>query len=244
MSKRLAIVGPIFPNGVVTTDSAGRLRVSRTGANVDITDGEIDAASGSGSGDVVGPASAVDDRIATFDGVTGKLIQDGGKTIATVLSDAAAAAAVLDAALLPIDLTSEVTGDLPFANLAQASAASKLLGRGSGSGAGDYQEITLGTNLSMSGTTLNVTGVGSPGDVVGPASAVDDRIATFDGTSGKLIQDGGSTIAGVLASAASAAAALYAPLVHDSWVPLAVGLEPLAFVSDGAGAAIVVSYHP
>ena len=37
-----------------------------------------------GSGDVDGPASSVDDRIATFDGTTGKLLQDGGKTIAEV----------------------------------------------------------------------------------------------------------------------------------------------------------------
>lgn len=37
---------------------------------------------GGGTGDVVGPASATDDNIATFDGTTGKLIQDGGKKIA------------------------------------------------------------------------------------------------------------------------------------------------------------------
>lgn len=35
-----------------------------------------------GSGDVVGPASSVTARIATFNGTTGKLIQDGGTTIA------------------------------------------------------------------------------------------------------------------------------------------------------------------
>ncbi len=41
-----------------------------------------------GAGDVVGPASAVDDRIATFDSTTGKLIQDGGSTVANVLDRA------------------------------------------------------------------------------------------------------------------------------------------------------------
>lgn len=60
-----------------------------------------------------------------------------------------------------IDLATDVTGDLPFANLTPATAASRLLGRGAASGAGDFQEITLGTNLSMSGTTLNATGGGS-----------------------------------------------------------------------------------
>lgn len=35
------------------------------------------------------------------------------------------------------------------------------------------------------------------GDVVGPSSAVDDRIATFDGTTGKLIQDGGYSISDI-----------------------------------------------
>jgi len=33
---------------------------------------------------VVGPASSVDNRIATFDGITGELIKDGGKTIAEI----------------------------------------------------------------------------------------------------------------------------------------------------------------
>jgi len=42
-------------------------------------------------GDVVGPASAVDNNIAVFDLTTGKLIKDGGATIASLLPVAAAA---------------------------------------------------------------------------------------------------------------------------------------------------------
>jgi hypothetical protein len=140
------------PNGVLVTDSKGDVYVARL-ADLELVDGEL-SPSASGSGDVVGPAGAVDDRIATYDGVTGKLIQDGGKTIAGVLADAAASAAAL------------------------------------------YMPI----------------GSGGSGDVVGPGSAVDDRIATFDGTTGKLIKDGGKTIATVLSDAATAAAAADAAL--------------------------------
>lgn len=63
-----------------------------------------------------------------------------------------------------IDLSNGVTGVLPYANFVNASAASVLVGRGSASGAGVMQEVTLGSGLTMTGTVLSSSGGGgSPG---------------------------------------------------------------------------------
>lgn len=50
----------------------------------DSTSAWIDEGGGGGTGDVVGPASSVADHLSVFDGTTGKLLKDGGKTIAEV----------------------------------------------------------------------------------------------------------------------------------------------------------------
>jgi hypothetical protein len=47
-----------------------------------------------------------------------------------------------------------------YAKMQNVSAASRLLGRGSAAGSGDVEEITIGTGLSMSGTTLSSTATG------------------------------------------------------------------------------------
>lgn len=62
---------------------------------------------GGGTGDVVGPNGATADAIAVYSGTTGKLIKDGLKTIAQVISDAVSQAV---ATILP-------AGKLPVANL-------------------------------------------------------------------------------------------------------------------------------
>jgi len=71
-------------------------------------------------------------------------------------------------------------GTVTLAKVADASGGSLLLGRGDG-GAGDFQEITIGSNLSMSGTTLSATGGGggtSVADITGDATSM---FITYEG---------------------------------------------------------------
>ena len=104
-----------------------------------------------------------------------------------------------------IDLTSDVIGDLPYSNLVPSTTASKLVGRGSFAGAGDMQEISLGTGLTMSGTTISasgsapsdtVYGVGWNGDTTNAASknAIYDKIELLDAAIGA--GGGGGTVQG------------------------------------------------
>ena len=78
-------------------------------------------------------------------------------------------------------------------------AASKLSGRGRRAGAGDIEEITLGTNLTMSGTTLNATGGGGGGTFTSSATAPVAPVAgdrwynTDTGVESTYINDGNSS---------------------------------------------------
>lgn len=58
-----------------------------------------------------------------------------------------------------------------------------------GDGAGGFDNVIIGANLSFTGGVLSATGGGGGGgDVTGPSSAVDNTLARFDGTTGKVIQ--------------------------------------------------------
>lgn len=84
-----------------------------------------------------------------------------------------------------------VTYDL----MQQSSAASILLGRGSASGAGDLQEVTLGAGLTMTGIVLSAPDVGSVTSI-----AVSGGTTGLTTSGGPITSSGTITIAGTLAA--------------------------------------------
>lgn len=69
----------VSTGGVPTGGTAGQVL-----RKIDGTDYNTEWGTPAGGGDVVGPASSVADHVALFDGATGKLLKDGGKTIAEI----------------------------------------------------------------------------------------------------------------------------------------------------------------
>ena len=60
--------------------------------------------SGGGSGDVVGPASAVDGNVVVYDGATGKLVKDAGLFLSNSVTVAATAPVAPDVGDVWIDI--------------------------------------------------------------------------------------------------------------------------------------------
>ena len=124
-------------------------------------------ADGVGAGDVVGPASATSGRVATFNGTTGKLIADGGKTIAEIEAAAAAAAAVTirDGVAAGFDTLAELAAGKYGAGgtdvaLADGGTGASLADPGADrimfwdDSAGAVTWLTAGTGLTITGTTI------------------------------------------------------------------------------------------
>ena len=122
---------------------------------------------GGGSGDVVGPASATDDRIAAFDGVTGKLIKQGGVTATAVASH-------LGSTSNPHSVTAaqvgaDATGTAAAAVVAHTGATDPHGDRVFATGAvGTHAALTTGVHGLGGASQLNV------GTTAGTVAAGDD----------------------------------------------------------------------
>lgn len=166
----------------------------------------VTVAQGVVTGDVLGPASAVDNNLAAFDGTTGKIIKDSGQSIATIQNGSlvyAASSAGTDTyavTLSPVP-TAYVNGftvnfKADVANTGAATLNVNGLGpisitkfNGSALSTGDIGANHIATVVyNSTGPTFQLQSQGIS-DVVGPASSTDNALARFDGTTGKVIQN-------------------------------------------------------
>lgn len=131
-----AVVATIQP-GVVTNAKRANMAASTLSGNAtgspavptDLTAAAVKTLLAISFANISGTLTA-----AQFPALTGDVTTTAGSVATTISNDA-----------------------VTFAKMQNATVASILVGRGSASGAGDFQEVTLGTNLSMVGTTLNAT---------------------------------------------------------------------------------------
>lgn len=75
------IFGVDFPAAALPLTGTETLSVQQGGVMVDVDAQEIANLAPSGSGDVAGPAVAVADTVALYDGTTGKIIKAGSLTV-------------------------------------------------------------------------------------------------------------------------------------------------------------------
>lgn len=94
-----------------------------------------------------------------------------------------------------IQIATIPTDTVTYAKMQNVSAASRILGRGSVGGAGDVQELTTGSGISISGTVISATGTG--GTITGPGASTDNAIVRWDGTGGTVVQNSGITVSDV-----------------------------------------------
>jgi len=110
-----------------------------------------------------------------------------------------------------------------YAKIQNVSAASKLLGRGSAAGSGDTEEITLGSGLTMSGTTLSASGGGTS------QSALKDSNQIFSTVNGVFSYD--SVLNLTVATGGRYTINIYVAFECDSAGSIVLGLGPQSVIS-------------
>jgi hypothetical protein len=171
---------------------------------------------GSGTGDVVGPASATDNAIARFDGTTGKIVQNSSATIADTSGDITAGKYNTVAISGSSTPTLAVTGTVTISGTHS--------GTSSGTNTGDQTNITgnAGTATALqTGRTINGT--------------------TFDGTANITI----SAAAGTLTGATLASGVTASSLTSVGTIASGVwnGTD-IAVADGGTGVGSLTAYAP
>jgi hypothetical protein len=115
------------------------------------------------------------DLSATAGIVYGQLALSNNVVAGDIAPDAIGSSELADNA---VDTNAIQASTVTLAKIQNAAANSKLVGSGAAGAGSAYAELTLGTNLSMSGTTLNASGGGTFA-AVEDATTVDAAVATL-----------------------------------------------------------------
>jgi len=148
--------------GVLIYDQTGAVMYQWTGAGLEVF-------TAGGSGDVVGPASAIDGNLSAFDTTTGKLIKDSGKALTDVHAqnndndldptfeatfekvankDAVSGYAGLDASQKVIKDPANATATPTASKIPVADGSAKLDGWVSGDKHNQYTDIAFGLDAN------------------------------------------------------------------------------------------------
>ncbi len=210
----LAGIGTGTPGTLAGYDASGDLVDVVIGAGLTLSGNEISAV-GSGSGNVVGSSGSVAQTPAIYTDTTGlvighpsvtpttnTLIGYNGSTMSNIT-----AGTNISISGGTISAVGAGTGDVSYAGgtavkgspamysdatgliIAQPTAqpvANSLLGYNN---TADIVNITAGTNITITGTTISASGGSGGGNVSGPVSSIDGGLVLFQGTSGELIQN-------------------------------------------------------
>ena len=158
-------------------------------------------------GAVTGPASSTDNNIAVFNAATGKIIKDGGTTIAAITALISTAQTAANNAIPKATLTAAdqvVIGSAASTPGALTVGASTIVGK---KATGTIAALTAAGVLTILGIAGNVVATGAEIDtgtdnvkyasplaianssiVKGAGTVVADTLAAFNGTTGKLLK--------------------------------------------------------